>query len=179
MGRSVELALEHQETLALEQSQVAQLQELQAVMDGEVAGLAEEMRALQQSIRDGEVERGDGMRQMSALKGQLITASAPLKGRVQEILTVEQHNNLQPLVREGRPYGSGHGAGRAGGRTSAKAWGVGKGVPGQSQGARGGRGFRASRQGLGPPRSGRPMRGARGGWGGGIPAQVGNDGNLP
>ncbi len=88
MGHSLEMVLENQEQLGLSGDQVAQLKELKATIDGSVVGLAEEMKALREGIRGGEVERDEGMRQMEALRGQLITASAPLRGRVQEILTV-------------------------------------------------------------------------------------------
>ncbi len=179
MGRSVELALEHQEALGLEQSQVAQLQELQNVMNGEVAGLVEEMKALQESIRGGEVDRDDGMRQMDALRGELITASAPLRGRVQEILTVEQHNKLQPLVRKGRPLGVGNPAFRGTGGASARGGMIGMGVLGQGRGIRGGQGLRARRPGMSASRFMRHPRGSRGGWGGGIPQGLEKGGNLP
>ncbi|MBT8397816.1 MAG: hypothetical protein HKO65_12015 [Gemmatimonadetes bacterium] len=179
MGRSIELALEHQEALGLENSQVAQLQELQAVMDGEVAGLVEEMRALQQGIRDGEIVRDDGLRQMGALRGELITASAPLRGRVQEILTAEQHNKLQPLVREGRPSGAGARSFRGGGRAPAMGSRMGRGRPGRFQGVRGGRGLSTGRFGQRAPRPGRRPRGMGGGWGGGMAVEPGSGWNLP
>ena len=69
-GQSVDVALENQEALGLDQEQVQELTGLKGVLDGEVATLVGEIKALQ--------------------------------GRIQEVLTVEQHNKLQPLVREGR-----------------------------------------------------------------------------
>jgi len=110
VGRSLEVALSHQEELNLTQDQVAQLQELKGVVDGDVAGLVLEMDELRGAIRSGDVQRQDGLRQMEALRGELIQASAPLRGRVQEILTVSQHQTLQGLI---RPVGAGMGRGGA------------------------------------------------------------------
>ena len=179
MGRSVELALEHREALDLEQEQVAQLQEIRAVMDGEVAGLAEEMKTLQGQIRAGEVDRDEGMRQMSALRGELMTASAPLRGRVQEILTVEQHNKLQPLVRESLPPGAGSRAFRGAGGPSARRGMMGTSARGRPRGTWGGKGLRSGRPGLRNPGFGRSTFGFRGRWGGGNPVGPADDGNLP
>jgi hypothetical protein len=136
MGRSLELALENQEKLELNQDQVAQLQELKNVIDEDVAGLGEEMKLLRERIRGGEVARDEGMRQMEALRGQLITVSAPLRGRVQEILTAEQHARLQPMARQARPGMGRVGMGRVGvprgGVTAFGGRGSGAGVPAQS-----------------------------------------------
>jgi len=124
MGRSLDLALEHQGQLGLTGDQVSRLSELKAAMDRDVLPLADEMKALRESIRAGEVDRAEGFRQREALRGELITATAPLRGRVQEILTVEQHKKLQAIVWQGRP-------------------GLGRGGPGFRQGFRGpGRFFR-------------------------------------
>jgi len=100
MGGSLEALLEKREELGLTGDQMRDLEGLKATMDGEVAPLVEGMKALQEKIRAGEVERGEGFRQMQALRGELLTASAPLQGRVQEILTVEQHKILQGEMRE-------------------------------------------------------------------------------
>jgi hypothetical protein len=113
LGNSVALAIEHQEDLELSGDQVAQLQELNTVLEGEIAGLVEEMNTLRSGIRSGELDRDEGFRQMNAVRGELITAFAPIRGRVQEILTVDQHKKLQPLVWEGRP-GLGRGIGMGG-----------------------------------------------------------------
>ena len=64
LGHSLELALENEGALEISQDQAAELQELKAIIDGDVAGLAEEMRALRASIQSGEVERDEGFRQM-------------------------------------------------------------------------------------------------------------------
>ena len=119
LGNSVAVAIEHQEELELTSEQVAQLQEMKSVLDSEIAGLVEEMNTLREGIRSGDLDRGEGFRQMDVLRGQLITASAPLKGRVQEILTVDQHKKLQPIVWEGRP-----GLGRAGAARGGQGVGV-------------------------------------------------------
>ena len=141
--------MENQEELELNEDQVAQLQELKRVLDEDVAGLAEEMKLLREQIRGGEVDRDEGIRQMDALRGELITASAPLRGRVQEILTVDQHTRLQPMVRQGRP-GVGRGGAprwRPGSRLPAEGavavWGPGP-AP-RRPGARGGVSARVSR----------------------------------
>ena len=162
LGHSLELALENEGALEISQDQAAELQELKAIIDGDVAGLAEEMRALRASIQSGEVERDEGFRQMEALRGEWITASAPLRGRVQEVLTVEQHNRLQSLVRQSRPDLGGAAMGRAGvgrawapqgrGATSARGRGIGRGsvgMPGQLRGSRGGIGSRQGFNGQG------------------------------
>lgn len=109
MGRSLDLVLENQGELGLSPDQVVQLQELQAILDQDVTPVAEEMRTLREMIQEGETDRDEAIRKMKALKGQLITNSAPLHGRIREILTAEQHQKLQPLVRQNRPRG-----GRAG-----------------------------------------------------------------
>ena len=98
LGKSVNLALENGETLELTQEQAAQLQELKALLDGDIQELSAEMKGLREDIRTGEVPRDEGRREMMALRGELMTASAPLLGRVQEILTVRQHTLLQALV---------------------------------------------------------------------------------
>jgi Spy/CpxP family protein refolding chaperone len=168
MGHSLELALEHRDELELTQDQVAQLQELKATIDRDVLGLGEAMNELRESIRAGEVERDEGLRQMQTLRGELITASAPLRGRAQEILTVEQHNKLQPLARQGRPGGGRGGAVQGRGAFSARGrgmgMGMGMGMPGQPRGSRGGVGLRM---------------GFRGRAGGEAPAELGEGGYLP
>jgi Spy/CpxP family protein refolding chaperone len=103
MGRSLDLALDHQEELGLSRDQVSRLDELRIVLEGDVLPLAETMRALREAIWAGEIDRPEGFRQMEALRGELITVSAPLMGRIQEILTVEQHRKLQAIVWEARP----------------------------------------------------------------------------
>ena len=179
-GQSVDVALENQEALGLDQEQVQELTGLKGVLDGEVATLVGEMKALHEGIRSGDVDRDEGMRELTALRGEFITASAPLQGRIQEVLTVEQHNKLQPLVREGRtafgrsgPQGArGRSAlgrsGAQGGRVGAGfgARGNGRGLPGgqglrSAQMGRMNRSFRSGRRGPGGQQSG--IRG--GGWG--------------
>jgi Spy/CpxP family protein refolding chaperone len=108
MGLSLDVLLENQEKLELTGDQLRELEGLKATMDGEVAPLAEEMKALREQIWAGEVDRNEGSRAMQALRGEFLTASAPLQGRVQEILTVEQHRTLQSEMRQGRP-GQGRG----------------------------------------------------------------------
>lgn len=172
MGRSLELALEHQDELELTQGQAAQLQELKTIIDGDVAGLLGEMGELRESIRAGETDRDEGWRQMEALRGELVTASAPLRGRVQEILTVEQHNKLQPLVLQGRPGGGRAGALQGRGAASFRGGRGGMGMPGYFRGSRGG-------VGLHPSRDIRPFRYFHRGPGGGFPAPLGGGGILP
>jgi hypothetical protein len=103
MGRSLEMALEHQGELGLTQDQVARLAELHAALDRDVVPLTESMKALRESIWAGDVDRAEGFREMEALRGELITTSAPLMGRVQEILTADQHRRLQVMMRQLRP----------------------------------------------------------------------------
>jgi Spy/CpxP family protein refolding chaperone len=109
IGRSVDIVLEHQEALGLTDQQVAELQELKVTVETDVTPLAEEMRALRAQVRDGAIDRTEGFREMEALRGEMITAAAPLRGRVQEILTAEQHNQLRTWIRGNRP-GPGRGA---------------------------------------------------------------------
>jgi len=103
MGRSLDVALEHQEALGLGPEQLSQLMELKNALEVEVLPLAEGMRALRESIWAGEIDRLEGFRQMAALRGELMTVAAPLMGRVQEILTVEQHRRLQAMVWQAHP----------------------------------------------------------------------------
>lgn len=102
-GRSLDILLENQERLGLSEDQLAQIQQLKVTVDEEVDPLVEQMRVLREKIRSGEVDGNEGARELQALRGRLTTATAPLRGRIQEILTVEQHQNLQAVVREGRP----------------------------------------------------------------------------
>jgi len=140
-GRSLEAILENQEALGLSEDQLAQIQDLKAVMDSDVAPLAEEISALRAQIQAGEVDRSEGFRQLQALRGEMMIASAPLRGRVQEILTVEQHQRLQATMRQSRP---GQGRGWAfGGR------GQGRMGRGQLRGSRGGFGPRQGFNGQG------------------------------
>lgn len=141
MGRSLAVLLEQQEEFGLSQEQRSQLQDLKAIMDGEVEPLAEEMRALRDQMRAGEVDRAEGFRQMEVLRGGLITASAPLRGRIQEILTVEQHRQLQRTMWEGRPGSDRWGALRNGNRV--------RGPGGILRGGRGGFGPRQAVYGQG------------------------------
>ena len=188
LGQSVEKALEAQEELGLSQDQVRELQGLKAVMDGDVTPLMEEMKTLRESIQNGDVDRDEGFRRMQALTGELLTASSPLQGRVQEILTVEQHNRLQPLVRENRP-GQGRGRqGALGQRVSPRGGTPQAGIRGRMGGVRGGVGIGARFNGRGRypamaprsrfPRGGgfmnRAPLGRRRGIGGqgGVPGQV-------
>jgi Spy/CpxP family protein refolding chaperone len=103
MGRSLEVALEHQAELGLTQDQIARLTEIHAALDRDVFPLTESMKALRESIWAGEMDRAEGFRQMEALRGELIMTSAPLMGRVQEILTADQHRRLQVMMRQLRP----------------------------------------------------------------------------
>jgi len=205
MGYSLELALERQDELELTQDQVARLKELKALIDGDVGGLVEEMNELRESIRAGEVEWDEGGRQIQALRGELITASAPLRGRAQEILTVEQHNKLQPLVRQDRLGGGRMGALQGRGMTSLQGRGMtsfqgrggasfqgrgaGMGMPGQLRGSRGGVGLRQGSYGQGrtpalgfrhfPKRGIRSAPFYRRGWGSEPLAGSGEGGSLP
>jgi hypothetical protein len=137
LGQSVNIALENQGQLQLNEDQVAQLQDMKAILDGQVAELTAEMKTLRESIKNGDVEWDEGQRQMGVLRGELISASSPLQGRVREILTVEQHSKLQPLVWQNRP-GLGRGAAIQGqGRASFRGRGIGGRGMGQPGGTRG------------------------------------------
>lgn len=166
LGHSLELALENQEDLGIGREQEAQLLELKSVLDGEIAGLVEEMTRLQESFHAGTLERNAAIRETQAARGKLITAAAPLRGRIQEILTVEQHNKLQLLARRARP-----GIVRAGPRIGGAGPGIG--------------GARAIRGGLAPGararinRRARPAPFFRRGQRGGNLAPLGGEVNLP
>ncbi len=142
VGRSVDIVLEHQEDLDLTNDQVAQLRELQASLNEDVLPLAEELRTLRSAIREGSVDRTQGLRRLQALRGEMMTAAAPFRGRVQEILTAEQHTRLEALVRQNRPGAGGFGAGRPGpGRAGVfRGRGAGRGAWGRfmPRGVRGG-----------------------------------------
>lgn len=152
LGNSVAVAIEKQEELGLSAEQVAQLQDMKTVIDSEIAGLVEEMNTLRDGLRSGDLDREEGFRQMDALRGELITASAPLRGRVQEVLTVDQHNKLQPIVWEGRP-----GLGRGGAVSGGRGAGVNPRAGGAFQGRRVQPGFQGSPWGLRGGVAARPM----------------------
>ena len=154
MGKSLEVVLERQEELGLNQDQVARLQELKGILDADVAPVIDEMAGVRKMIQDGEIDRGEGLRQMEALRGQLITNAAPVQGRVQQILTGEQHRALQSVVRQGRPGAGAVGAGQARGRIGDRS--VGR---AQSPGM----GARARARGGNPGVRGRPGRSRIGG----------------
>ncbi len=141
MGRSLEVALEHQEELGLSGDQVARLREMQGILESEVAPLAEEMQALREKIGAGELDRTEGLRAMGAVRGRLITAGAPLLGRVQEVFTVAQHRQLQALVRPIRPG--------LGGRGAFQRPGGGRFPQGQMRGGVGAMGFQPGQPGRG------------------------------
>lgn len=137
MGRSLEVVLEKQQQLNLSQDQIVELQGLKNTLDTKVAPVVDEMEGVRQLVRDGEIDRDEGLRQMQALRGQMITNAAPLQGRVQEILTVEQHRILQSAVRQGRPGGGRGAAGQMrGARVGQRAGGA------QTRRIRGGKGPR-------------------------------------
>lgn len=171
MGRSLELVLEHREKLELTDQQLRELEELKTIVDSDVTPLVEEIRSLREQIRQGEVDWNDGARQLQALAGQVMTASAPLRGRVQEILTVQQHRTLRREMWANRPgrglrgpalqgrtgrFRDAGGAfqGRIGGRTPR----------GQLRGSRGGLGIRQGFTGGG----GIPSPGFQGGFSRGV-----------
>ncbi len=139
VGRSLEMVLEHREDLELTGDQVQALEELKEIHDRNVVPLREEMDALRAQLQEGEVDRADGFRQMEALRGRLITAGAPMRGRVQEILTVAQHRQVLAAVRISRGVG-----GRA--FRGAPGRGVAR---GQFRGSRGGLNPRQGFQGQG------------------------------
>jgi len=152
MGRSLDLALENQAELDLTPAQVAELQEIKGVMDKDVTPLTERIQELREQIRSGDMDRLEGSRQLQAIRGELMIASAPIRGRVQEILTVEQHRELRALIRPDRPFG------RRGGVA-----GRGRGISSRRPG-RGG-----AMQGVGPRiRDRRPGPGGPGGRGGAV-----------
>ena len=184
-GQALDILLENQEALDLSDAQLAQIQDMKTTMDTEVAPLAEELRTLRDQIWAGDVDRDEGYRQLQALRGEILTASAPLRGRLQEILTVEQHRVLQAEVWQSRPgMGRGMGfrgpgaAGARGGRfpggrggfglrqgLNSQGWAAGFGVrPGQGQGP------------LGP--AGRPNQGFRRGLRWIPPVGANGGGNL-
>lgn len=165
-GQSVNVALENQEALGLSQEQVQELTGFKGVLDGQMATLVEDMKVLQEGIRNGDVDRDEGGRQLTAMRGELMTASAPLQGRIQEVLTVEQHNKLQPLVQQGRPAYGRTGVQGARGGAAYQGQRGGRGMPGQgvvNSGRMGrmNRPLRSSRGGRRGPQSGM----TRGGWG--------------
>jgi Spy/CpxP family protein refolding chaperone len=141
MGTSLEVLLEKQEILELTGDQLRDLEAMKATMDSEITPLVENIKALKGQLRAGEVDRNEGARQLQALQGELMIASAPLRGRVQEVLTVQQHQTLQVEMRANRP-GRGRGGafqGRGGMRDA----------PGQLRGGRGGYGPRQGFNGQG------------------------------
>lgn len=184
MGQSLEMLLENQEELGLGEDQLAQIRELKAVMDEDVIPVAEEMKALREQILAGDVDRMEGFRRMEAVRGRLISASAPIRGRIQEILTMAQHRELQALLRLNRP-GFGRGGAAAMGRGGA--WqGRAPACLAPGRGGRGAAGFRGSRGGFGPAQGRQPAMGpgrTRPGalWfrGQGGPVPPGPGGDLP
>ncbi|MGW8268598.1 MAG: hypothetical protein ACWGSQ_19695, partial [Longimicrobiales bacterium] len=78
-GRSLVAIIENQEALGLSDDQIAQIRDLKGTMDSEVVPLAEEIRALRAQIQAGEVDRSEGSRQLQALRGEMMIASAPLR----------------------------------------------------------------------------------------------------
>ncbi len=149
MGKSLEVVLEKQEELGLNQDQITQFQELKGILNTDVAPVIDEMAGVRKMIQDGEIDRDEGLRQMEALRGLMITKAAPVQGRVQQILTVEQHRALQSAVRQGRP-----------GAVTGAVTGAFRGGGGQIRGAMRGRG-------VGQAQS--PRIGGRGGARGGNP----------
>jgi Spy/CpxP family protein refolding chaperone len=159
MGKSLELILDKQEELNLTQDQIGQFQGLMTIRDRDITPVVEEIQALREATRSGDVERDEAFRQMEALRGRLISGAAPLRGRIREILTVEQHRELQASARQARAGRGGPGAMKGPARRGVRGpgAGVGRGWTGSRGGV--GRHIRPGRRGVNAaPGLGRGMR---------------------
>ena len=185
LGENVALALELQAELGLSGEQVQALQELGAGIQTEVTPLEEEIEGLRNQILTGEVAERDGLIRLQSLLSDYDEVAEPYRAGVSSILTLDQHQALQVVMFESRPYpgrgGWGVGAGYAGygrgiaygrgGRGAGVGYGYGRGAAvgfrgSMALGARGGVGMGAGRAGLGAGRAGLRFRQApaRGRW---------------
>jgi len=137
LGENVALALELQAELGLSGEQVQALQELGAGIQTEVAPLEEEIEGLRNQILTGEVAERDGLIRLQSLLSDYDEVAEPYRAGVSSILTLDQHQALQVVMFESRPYPGGGG------------WGIGAGYAGYGRGIAYGRGGRGAGMGYG------------------------------
>jgi Spy/CpxP family protein refolding chaperone len=158
--------MDHRYALGLDDEQMSQLEALRRDAHSQLAPLREEMQALRDGIQDGTVTASDARERGQALRERVQAADAPLRVRLENLLTPEQRVQLR-----GRAL-------RAGARSGAVN------RPGMSVGRRGGlRGAPGMRrrpggQG-GPAGQGGPPMGPRRGGGSRNPGFQGSPGGFP
>ncbi len=133
LGENIQLALQHQDRLGLSSEQVARLQDLQSGVERDVTPLQEEIDALRASLRTGGVAYVEGQARLQDLLARFETAAEPYRTGMNEVLDPSQHDALQRMMYDSRPYPqmgygwAGAGFGRAGvgyGRLArGAAWG--------------------------------------------------------
>ncbi len=107
LGENIALALENRDRLGLSEDQVAGLQLLQAGVAEDVTPLQTEVDALRTRMRAGEVSYTAGIPQLRGLLAELDIASEPYRAGVADILTADQHLELQEIMWSTRPYDAG------------------------------------------------------------------------
>ena len=164
LGENVALALELQNELGLSGDQVQTLQNLKGGIANEVEPVEAEINALRAMIQGGSTPARDGLLRLQALYEEYQIVAEPYRTQIDAVLTPQQHEALQGIMWESRPYG-GLGLGRAGTTTPmGSALGA-----GQPLGLRGGVGLgRGARVGIGQGAGLRAGRGIGRGYGRGM-----------
>ena len=112
LGENVQLALENRDHLALSAEQVASLQELEGGIEQDLAPLQAEIDDLRYRIIGGEVGRVEGVTLLQELLADYRAMAAPYQTRVANILTADQHADLQTIMLATQPIpGAGWGVG--------------------------------------------------------------------
>jgi hypothetical protein len=104
LGENITLALEHQEHLQLTGDQVDALLLLQEGIREDVEPLGQEIDGLRASILAGDVSSLEGVTLLQDLFVAYETAADPYRIQVANLLSPAQHQALQGIMWETRPY---------------------------------------------------------------------------
>jgi len=105
LGENITLALENQSQLQLSQEQVDALGLLREGINMDVAPLEAEIDGLRASILAGDVNSVEGLSLLQELYTQYDVVAEPYRIEVTNILTPAQHESLQAIMWQTRPYG--------------------------------------------------------------------------
>lgn len=109
LGENVALALELQSELGLSGDQVQSLQNLQSGIAQDVEPVEAEINAIRAGIQSGSTPARDGLLQLQALYDEYQVVAEPYRTEVAAVLTPQQHQTLQGIMFDSRPYAAGLG----------------------------------------------------------------------
>jgi hypothetical protein len=127
LGENVTFALELQAELGLSAEQVRALQTVQEGIQRDVVPLDAEIENIRAGILAGSMNSVDGLAMLRELSAEYQVVANPYRAQVAAILTPEQHQMLQGVMWETRPWG-GRGLGSGAVVGAAGVPGVGTGV---------------------------------------------------